>query len=163
MTENKEKTSVLFVCMGNICRSPTAEGVFRHFVQQAGLAERIETDSAGTHAYHSKEPADRRAQAAAERRGYSLADIRARRVQADDFERFDYILAMDNDNLDLLKEQAEPEQHDKLRLFLEFSSGQEVEVPDPYYGGAGGFERVLDLVEDASRGLLETLKRNHLL
>ena len=161
MAENKDKVSVLFVCMGNICRSPAAEGVFRHFVEQAGLAARIETDSAGTHAYHRNEPADRRAQAAAERRGYSLADIRARRIQADDFERFDYILAMDNDNLDLLKEQAEPEQHDKLRLLLEFSSAKEVEVPDPYYGGASGFERVLDLVEDASRGLLETLKGNH--
>jgi len=159
--KSEQKISILFVCMGNICRSPTAEGVFRHYVQEAGLAERIETDSAGTHAYHSNEPADRRAQAAAERRGFSLADIRARRVQANDFERFDYVLAMDNDNLDLLKEQADPEQYDKLRLFLEFSPAQEVEVPDPYYGGAAGFERVLDLVEDASTGLLEMLKRNH--
>ena len=98
MNEIKDKTNVLFVCMGNICRSPTAEGVFRHFVQEAGLAERISIDSAGTHAYHTDEPADRRASAAAERRGYSLANIRARRVQTEDFERFDYIVAMDRLN-----------------------------------------------------------------
>lgn len=158
MIEKKEKVSVLFVCMGNICRSPTAEGVFRHFVTAAGLAGRIEVDSAGTHAYHVNEPPDRRAQAAAARRGYSLADIRARRIEDLDFERFDYVLAMDRDNLVLLTEQAEVEHHEKIRLFLEFSSGREQEVPDPYYGGASGFERVLDLVEDASRSLLETLQ-----
>ena len=146
--------------MGNICRSPTAEGVFRHFAEEAGVADRIEIDSAGTHAYHVNEPPDRRAQAAAHRRGISMADIRARRVQTDDFERFDYIIAMDRDNLALLTEQADTQHHDKIRLFLEFSSGHEQEVPDPYYGGAAGFERVLDLVEDASRGLLETLQKS---
>jgi len=144
--------------MGNICRSPTAEGVFRHHVQEAGFAEHIEIDSAGTHAYHVNEPPDRRAQAAAERRGISMSDIRARRVQVEDFERFDYIIAMDRDNLALLIEQADERHHDKIRLFLEYSAGHEDEVPDPYYGGAAGFERVLDLVEDASRGLLETLQ-----
>jgi len=153
-------TSVLFVCTGNICRSPTAEGVFRHFVHEAGLAERVEVDSAGTHAYHTNEPADRRANAAAERRGYSLADIRARRVQDKDFDTFDYIIAMDRDNLALLTEQADAEHHHKIRLFLEFASGHEDEVPDPYYGGAAGFERVLDLIEDASRGLLGTLQKS---
>ena len=157
MTDNKEKISVLFVCMGNICRSPTAEGVFRHFVQEAGLADRIKIDSAGTHAYHTGEPADRRASAAAERRGYSLADIRARRVQAEDFENFNYIVAMDRLNHVTLIDRADAEHHDKIRLFLEFSSAEEDEVPDPYYGGAAGFDRVLDLVEEASRGLLETL------
>jgi protein-tyrosine phosphatase len=157
MIENKEKIGVLFVCMGNICRSPTAEGVFRHLVREAGLAEKIEIDSAGTHAYHSDAPADRRATAAAERRGYSLGNIRARRVQAEDFERFDLILAMDRDNRALLIEQADARHHHKIRLFLEFAAGPEKEVPDPYYGGAAGFERVLDLVEKASRGLLETL------
>lgn len=146
--------------MGNICRSPTAEGVFRHFVSEAGLAERVEVDSAGTHAYHVNEPPDRRAQAAAQRRGFSMSDIRARRVQASDYERFDYIIAMDRDNLALLTDQADAPHHSKLRLFLEFSSGHEDEVPDPYYGGAAGFERVLDLVEDASRGLLETLQKS---
>ncbi len=158
----KPKTSVLFICMGNICRSPTAEGIFRHFVEDAGLIEQIGIDSAGTHAYHTNEPADRRARAAAERRGYSLAEIRARRVQAEDFDRFDYIIAMDRDNQAMLFEQADTEHHDKIRLFLEFSSGHEDEVPDPYYGGAAGFERVLDLIEEASRGLLEVLKTNHL-
>ncbi len=149
--------SVLFVCMGNICRSPTAEGVFRHYVQEAGLADRIRIDSAGTHAYHIDEPADRRASAAAKRRGYSLADIRARRVQAEDFESFDYIVAMDRLNHVTLINQADAEHHGKIRLFLDFAPGPEDDVPDPYYGGATGFEQVLDLVEEASRGLLETL------
>jgi protein-tyrosine phosphatase len=160
MDETGGKVSVLFVCMGNICRSPTAEGVFRHFVREAGLAERIEVDSAGTHAYHANAPADNRASAAAQRRGYSLADIRARRIQDADFERFDFVLAMDRDNLALLTEQADARHHHKIRLFLEFSIGREDEVPDPYYGGAAGFERVLDLVEEASRGLLETLSKS---
>ena len=151
------KSSVLFVCMGNICRSPTAEGVFRHFVEQEGLSDRIEIDSAGTHAYHVNEPADRRASAAAARRGYSLEGIRARRVEAADFVRFNYIIAMDRDNLAMLQQQLPEEHETRLHLFLEFSGGQESEVPDPYYGGAAGFERVLDLVEAASRGLLETL------
>ena len=155
MDENEIKTSVLFVCMGNICRSPTAEGVFRHFVTGAGLADQIEADSAGTHAYHVGEPADRRATAAAERRGVSLAGIRARRVGADDFERFDYIIAMDQDNQMHLLDLAPDEHRSKVRLFLSFSSEDESEVPDPYYGGSAGFERVLDLVESASRGLLE--------
>ena len=159
---DKPMINILFVCMGNICRSPTAEGVFRHFVQEAGLAERIRIDSAGTHAYHTDEPADRRASAAAERRGYSLADIRARRVQTKDFESFDYIIAMDRLNQVTLVDKADTEHHDKIRLFLEFASVPEDDVPDPYYGGAAGFERVLDLVETASRGLLGTLKENHL-
>ena len=151
---------MLFVCMGNICRSPTAEGVFRHLVAEAGLGERFDIDSAGTHAYHVGEPPDRRAQQAAERRGFSLADIRARRVAPDDFERFHHILAMDQDNLVMLQEQADPAHRTKIRLFLEFSAGPETEVPDPYYGGATGFERVLDLVEDASRGLLESVRQS---
>lgn len=148
--------------MGNICRSPTAEGVFRHVIAEEGLAGRVRADSAGTHAYHIDKPPDHRARAAAERRGISLDNIRARRVRVDDFERFDYVIAMDRDNLSLLVDQADPGHHDKIRLFLEYSSGREEEVPDPYYGGAAGFERVLDLVEDASKGLLETLRKNHL-
>ncbi len=159
MTEIKEKISVLFVCMGNICRSPTAEGVFRYHLEHAGKADQVFIDSAGTHAYHVGEPPDRRATAAAERRGMSLQGIRARRVRDSDFERFDYIIAMDDDNFARLEDQSPPEYRSKLRLFLEFSSGREREVPDPYYGGAAGFERVLDLVEDASRGLLETLSK----
>ena len=154
-----EKTSILFVCMGNICRSPTAEGVFRHHVETAGLSDTIEIDSAGTHAYHVGEPPDRRARAAAERRGMSLDGIRARRVSTDDYGRFDYIIAMDEDNLYRLRQEAPDEHAAELRLFLEFSASAETEVPDPYYGGTAGFERVLDLVDDASRGLLEALKR----
>jgi protein-tyrosine phosphatase len=158
MTENRGKTAILFVCMGNICRSPTAEGVFRHYAAAAGLDDLIEIDSAGTHAYHVGEPPDRRARQAAERRGFTLAGIRARRVAPEDFERFHHIIAMDRDNLLMLHEQADAAFRDKIRLFLEFGSGPETEVPDPYYGGATGFERVLDLVEDASRGLLEHLR-----
>jgi protein-tyrosine phosphatase len=146
--------------MGNICRSPTAEGVFRHHAELAGMAERLHIDSAGTHAYHVGEPADRRARAAAERRGMSLDGIRARRVSVEDFERFDYIIAMDEDNLARLRDEAPEEHQHKLRLFLEYSGGPEREVPDPYYGGSAGFERVLDLVEAASRGLLERLSRD---
>ena len=160
MVEIKEKVSVLFVCMGNICRSPTAEGVFRKHVSDAGLDAAIQTDSAGTHAYHSGEPADRRAHAAAARRGFSLEGIRARRVTDEDFDQFDFILAMDEDNLMVLQEWAPDEQRSKVRLFLEFAeSRHENEVPDPYYGGSAGFERVLDLVEEASQGLLETLRK----
>ncbi len=154
-----EKTAVLFVCMGNICSSPNAEGVFRQHVESKGLSDTIEIDSAGTHAYHVGEPPDRRARAAAERRGMSLEGIRARRVSAKDFERFDYIIAMDEDNPYRLRQEAPDEHKAELRLFLEFSAGAETEVPDPYYGGTAGFERVLDLVDDASRGLLESLKR----
>jgi len=145
--------------MGNICRSPTAEGVFRHHVSEAGLSERIDVDSAGTHAYHVGEPPDRRSMAAAERRGMSLQGIKARRVSDEDYERFDYILAMDEDNHTRLVDQSPSEHTSKVRLFLEFSTSNEREVPDPYYGGAAGFERVLDLVEEASRGLLETLSQ----
>ena len=160
MTESKEKTSVLFVCMGNICRSPTAEGVLRYHAEQAGQAERLHIDSAGTHAYHTGEPPDRRARAAAARRGMSLDDIRARRVTAEDFELFDFIIAMDEDNLERLRQEAPEEHQAKLRLFLEFGDSTEREVPDPYYGGSAGFERVLDLVDEASRGLLGTLFRD---
>lgn len=162
MNDTSASVSVLFVCMGNICRSPTAEGVFRQKVAEAGLADRIQTDSAGTHAYHVGEPPDRRARSAAERRGVSLEDLRARRVSSEDFERFDYVIAMDRDNVALLIEQSDPQHHEKIRLFLEFSKGHEDEVPDPYYGGAAGFERVLDLVEDASAGLLQVLREKHL-
>ncbi len=124
------------------------------------MSDDIEIDSAGTHAYHVNEPPDRRATAAAQRRGYSLTEIRARRVLDMDFERFDYVIAMDRDNVERLVEQADVEHHDKVRLFLDFANAQEDEVPDPYYGGAAGFERVLDLVEDASRGLLEMLRNS---
>ena len=161
MTKPSAKISVLFVCMGNICRSPTAEGVFRKFVSDAGLDDIIHSDSAGTHAYHSGQKADRRARAAAERRGYSLEDIRARPVTDMDFEGFDYILAMDLDNLEMLQHSSDVEHHAKISLFLDFStSAKGGEVPDPYYGGSTGFERVLDLVEEASEGLLERVRES---
>jgi protein-tyrosine phosphatase len=158
--DNEPAISVLFVCMGNICRSPTAEGVFRKFVIDAGLDDAIHADSAGTHAYHSGEGPDRRARAAAERRGFSLDGLHARRVTDTDFERFNYIVAMDEDNLSALLEVADEQYHSKVRLLLEFSDAMpESEVPDPYYGGSAGFERVLDLVEEASKALLETLRK----
>jgi len=146
--------------MGNICRSPTAEGVFRKYVVDAGLEDRIRTDSAGTHAYHKGEGPDRRAMAAAERRGFSLEGLTARRVTETDFEQFEYIIAMDEDNLSALHDVSEEEHHSKVRLFLEFSESMpECEVPDPYFGGSAGFERVLDLVEGASEALLDTIRK----
>ncbi len=148
------------VCMGNICRSPTAEGVFRHMLEEAGMSKRVRLDSAGTHAYHVGSPPDPRARDAAQRRGYDLSDLRGRQVSDADFEDFDYILAMDRENLAGLLRRC-PEQHKhKVRLFLSFSRRYpNLEVPDPYYGGRQGFDQVLDMVEDAARGLLETLRR----
>lgn len=152
-----EKVSVLFVCMGNICRSPTADAVFRHYVQSAQLEHLIHIDSAGTHAYHIGEPPDRRSQQAALKRGYSMQGLRARRVAQEDFFRFQYILAMDRYNLEELQQNCPSQYSDRLGLFLQYSStwNAQQEVPDPYYGGSHGFERVLDLVENASQGLLK--------
>lgn len=159
-----KQVSVLFVCMGNICRSPTAQGVFEHLVQRSGLAESIRVDSAGTHAYHIGNQPDTRSQQAALGRGVDLSKQRARQVQADDFSHFDYILAMDLNNLQILQRSAQAQQARNLKLFMEFASRwQEREVPDPYYGGSQGFERVLDMIEDASEGLLEHLVRTHAL
>lgn len=141
--------------MGNICRSPTAEGIFAHLVEREGMSAWIDIDSAGTHAYHVGNPPDERAQEAAARRGVDLSAQRARRVGEADFEQFDYLLAMDRSNLSDLMAICPAGQEYKLRLFLEFAPElAEREVPDPYYGGRSGFERVLDLVESASRGLL---------
>ena len=156
---SRERVRILFVCMGNICRSPMVEGVFRHHVKQAGLDERIAIDSAGTHDYHIGEPPDPRAQRAAGRRGYDLSRLRGRQVSRADFGEFDYLLAMDRMNLRVL-ERLCPSQHGhKLKLFMEFSNDAAPgEVPDPYYGGEQGFERVLDMAEDASQGLLEHLR-----
>lgn len=157
------KVKVLMVCMGNICRSPTAESVFRRKVEEAGLSKQIEIDSAGTHAYHVGSPPDGRAQQAGKKRGYHMADLRGRRVSEKDFVEFDYVLAMDMDNLSILQGKC-PEQHaHKVSLFMEHSKNfLEREVPDPYYGGPSGFEQVLDMVEDASAGLLDHIKRKHL-
>ncbi len=150
-----KKISVLFVCMGNICRSPTAQGVFRALVEREGLANRILTDSAGTIAYHVGEPPDRRARETAVKRGIDLSDLRARKAVAKDFEKFDYLLAMDRDNYNELMAICPAGYEDRLYLFMEFAPRQPVqEVPDPYYGGVAGFDRVFDLVEEASLGLL---------
>jgi len=154
-----DRARVLFVCLGNICRSPSAEGVMRKLIAEHGLSGRIEVDSAGTHAYHVGEPPDRRASAAAARRGIDLSALRGRRVESSDFHRFDYILAMDRENLSNLLAIAPAGHEAKARLFLEFGTQSTVsEVPDPYYGGAGGFDCVLDLIEDAAGGLLREIR-----
>lgn len=153
---------VLFVCLGNICRSPTAEGVFRKLVEEQDLSRGISIDSAGTHAYHIGQPPDLRAQQAAARRGIDLSGLRGRVATARDIEEFDYVLAMDRQNYQNLAELSEDQT--KIQLFLEYSEQfDEQEVPDPYYGGATGFERVLDMIEDASQGLLADIRRRHLL
>lgn len=157
-----KKVAVLFVCMGNICRSPTAEGVFRHLVRQAKLEDLVQTDSAGTHAYHVGNPPDVRALATAERRGIELHDLRARRVAVEDFDLFDYVLAMDQDNFQILSTICPPGYETRLRMFMEFAPHLKIpEVPDPYYGGTSGFERVFDMVEEAARGLLEDIRSKH--
>jgi protein-tyrosine phosphatase len=154
---------VLFVCMGNICRSPTAEGVFASLVQQRGLERHVQTDSAGTHAYHVGEPPDPRAQNTARRRGVDLSKLRARRFNRVDFQEFDYVLAMDAENYDALLKQCPDEARYKLKMFLEFAPHlNESEVPDPYYGGELGFERVIDMIEAASLGLLEHIEKIHI-
>ena len=159
---NKMTISVLFVCMGNICRSPSAQGVFERLVEQHKLADLIEIDSAGTHAYHIGERPDERASAAALQRGVDLSSQQARRVSPDDFDRFDYVLAMDRDNYEILAASCPLKLRSRLRLFLEFAPDLLTrEVPDPYYGGPSGFERVLDLIEEASEGLLADIRQQH--
>ncbi|KVM77390.1 phosphotyrosine protein phosphatase [Burkholderia ubonensis] len=154
------RVAICFVCLGNICRSPTAEGVMRHQVEAAGLADRIDVDSAGTGDWHVGEPPDVRAQAAARTRGYDLSALRARQVGAADFERFDLLLAMDEANLAELRRRCPVQHRDKVRLLMEFAPGATAsEVADPYFGGAQGFEQVLDQCEAACRGLLDTLRQ----
>lgn len=151
---------VLMVCMGNICRSPTAAGVLRHRLDAAGLGDRIGVDSAGTYGGHAGDAPDPRAQRHAARRGYDLSRQRARQVRPDDFERFGLVLAMDEDNLEALARVRPPGVGD-VRLLMSFAAGDGLphEVPDPYYGGPEGFERVLDLVEVACDGLIKHLRR----
>ncbi len=151
---------VLFVCMGNICRSPTAHGVFETMVKAEGMVADIEVDSAGTHAYHVGEMPDKRSSQCASQRGFDLSYIRARKVEISDFDYFDYVLAMDADNLSILKSMAPTRHQNKISLFLDFAKDRvESEVPDPYYGGPNGFDHVFDLVESASKGLLDVIKR----
>jgi protein-tyrosine phosphatase len=152
----KEINSILFVCTGNICRSPSAEAVFRHKVKEKGISLTI--DSAGTTGSHAREKPDHRAQKIGIERGYSFDKIKARKVMIEDFTKFDLVLAMDEHNVKELKKLAPEYLHEKIQLFLEYADNfEELEVPDPYYGGARGFKFVLDLVEDASNGLLEKL------
>ncbi len=151
-------TRVLFVCMGNICRSPMAEGIFRKAVQQAGLASRIEADSAGTHSYHVGDPPDPRAQQAVRRRGADISSLRGRQVSEHDFGEFDYILVMDGANYNHLIRRAPAHHHDKIRRLLSFSRKYpNLDVMDPYYGGTEGFEENLDMIEDAVDGLLKEI------
>jgi protein-tyrosine phosphatase len=157
--ESRASRRILFVCMGNICRSPTAEGVFRKVLAERAPELDVDIDSAGTHGYHDGAPPDPRACRAAERRGIDLRPLRARRVMPEDFERFELVLAMDEQNREFLLEVCPPEHRHRVRLLLEFAPHLAYrEVPDPYYGGSTGFEQVLDLVEEAAVGLLEHLR-----
>lgn len=153
-------TKVLFVCTGNICRSPTAEGVARHFIETGALGERIVVDSAGTHGYHVGEAPDPRTQKVAAQRGYDLSALRARKIELRDFQQFDFLLAMDRGHLESMQRQCPEVYRPKLRLFMEFGTpgSFDLEVPDPYYGGPRGFDLVLDMCEDAVRGLLHQVQ-----
>jgi len=154
-TQRRGKVGVLFVCMGNICRSPSAEGVFRAVAKREGLMRKLLIDSAGTHDYHIGEPPDARAIASAQRRGYDIAKLRARQFEAKDFSRFDWIVAMDRNNLHRLIEMQPKEFGGHVGLLLDFAPHLGIrEIPDPYYGGPDGFERMLDLIEPASEALL---------
>lgn len=157
------KVSVLFVCLGNICRSPTAHAVFRNLVKENGLEEIIEIDSAGTAAYHIGKHPDTRSMETARNRGIEMLDLRARKVDFGDFYQYDYILAMDDENYHNLLDLALPEHREKVQMFLDYTKDYaESEVPDPYYGDSQGFEHVFDLVESASEGLLKHIKTAHL-
>lgn len=159
----EKKIHILMVCMGNICRSPLAHGLFQELVDKEGLSDLIVVDSAGTHAYHVGEQPDPRSQQTALRHGIDLSRQRARRVADKDFEAFDYILAMDRDNYSILISNSPAEHHHKISMFLEFAPQRsEEEVPDPYYGGPDGFDRVYDLVEAAAAGLLQDIRNKHL-
>ncbi len=162
---NKETAvvKILFVCMANICRSPTAEGVFRRLLEDSDLADKIHVDSAGIHAHHGGAPPDRRSQEAAILRGADLSRLRTRRVELEDLNEFDYLLAMDRDNYEQLFAMAvTDEQRDKIGLLMDYAPHlPEREVPDPYYGGLRGFDRVLDLIEEASQGLLAHLRERY--
>ncbi|NQY51144.1 MAG: low molecular weight phosphotyrosine protein phosphatase [Piscirickettsiaceae bacterium] len=151
---------ILFVCMGNICRSPTAEGVFNKLLDDLGITKQFLIDSAGTHNYHVGKSPDVRSQQTAHKRGIHLSNIRARKVSSLDFDKFDYILAMDADNYNHLLESSHNRYHHKIHLFLKFAHNcKKNNVPDPYSGDQNGFERVFDLIEDASRGFYKAITK----
>jgi len=153
-------TRVLFVCMGNICRSPMAEGVFRQLVRQAGLDEVVSMESAGTHSFHAGESADKRAIASAQKRGVDISAHRARTVDVNSFDQYDLILAMDWDNLSFLQQKTAKKIHHKLQLLMRFATEHEsATIPDPYHGNTQGFEQALDYIEDACAGLLDVARR----
>lgn len=156
-------TKILFVCMGNICRSPMAEGVFRHLLESAGLEDKVYIESAGTHSYHIGASPDSRSQQTTRRRGIIIKDIKARRVTSEDFVTFDYLLAMDKENYSyLLNVCPQPQYRPKIQLFLDYAPALHLEeVPDPYYGGLNGFEQIMDLIEEAARGLLHHIRAQH--
>jgi protein-tyrosine phosphatase len=159
--ESLAVAKVLFVCTGNLCRSPTGQGVLEKLVTDAGLSAAIYIDSAGTHAGRGDSP-DQRMQATALDRGYDLSEYRTRRATESDLDRFDYVLAMDRQNLNFLRELSAPDARDKVRLFMEFAPfHRETEVPDPYFGSLKGFNRVVDLIEDAARGLLQDIRNRY--
>lgn len=161
MLADTPRFRLVFFCMGNICRSPTAHGVMRARLQQVGWSALVDVDSAGTHNYHPGNAPDNRSQQHALLRGYDLSDLRARQLDSRDFERADLLLAMDSDNLRLARQHCPAALHDKLQPFTDFCRRYTVnEVPDPYYGGAAGFEHVLDLIEDGCDGLLQHLSQH---
>ena len=154
----ENRTGVLFVCLGNICRSPTSEGVFRSLVKNRNLDSEIYADSVGTAGYHIGYPPDSRAVEAAAKRGVSISHLRARRLERRDFEKFDYMIGMDFNNLQDLKAMAPRDYKGRICLFMDFAPDWDIqEIPDPYYGGHNGFEQVLDMVQDASAGLIEEI------
>ncbi|WP_323750705.1 low molecular weight protein-tyrosine-phosphatase [Marinobacter sp.] len=153
-----EAVRVLFVCLGNICRSPSAEGVFRHLVKEQGMADKVLIDSCGTADWHTGKSPDSRSIEVAARRGVDLYDLKARQIKPNDLDTFDYVLVMDRSNLVDVQGIWRQNGGTQPRLFLEFGRSSEVEVPDPYYGGEQGFERVLDLIQEASEGLLEDIR-----
>lgn len=163
MTHAQRPIRVLMVCLGNICRSPTAEAVFRHHIELAGLSGRIEVDSAGIGDWHQGQAPDPRSCEAAAQRRYDLSALRARQVRGQDFVEFDYLFAMDRQNLEALQQLCPPQYRSKLGLFLAHGATGHEEVPDPYYCGGESFELVLDLVEAASAALVAALSARHAL
>jgi protein-tyrosine phosphatase len=153
---------ILFVCTGNICRSPTAEAVARHWLRMVGLDGEVQVDSAGIQGYHAGEAPDARAQRAAALRGYDLSRLKARKLAPEDFVSFDLLLGMDEGHLEYMRRKCPPDHMHKVKLFLEFApAARRRDVPDPYYGGNAGFDQVLDLCEAAVQGLIDTVREHH--